>query len=513
MRLSIPLPRTLAIALLVLLALGSVVGRVEASSEGMRGDRCEVAQAQVIPDDFYFFCRILDVKGTIGGDLVGVASSVILHPSASVAGSVWIGGGKLVIQGRVGGDVRFGGVSLMIDPAARFVGTSAPNAPAVDAVTLAQRMDIVAVALNMLVLPEAVFPGNVVFYGYQAQYDGTLGGNLNFVGETLILNGVIAGHVDANVGDPRRNTEVPSLPFYDVTFSDPGLVVSEAAYIAGDLRYRAARPMLVPPETVNGRLIFEQTGGQPDITKVEKPDDAAQILRDYSVASLRDILSLLILGAIGLRVVPDAIRQPAAHVRRRTVPTIGWGLLTFMLSIPIVITVVMIGLIFLLVLYLIKLNELTIMIGAAVVIVTGVLVGSISFLLFFMGRLVVSFMVGQLLSTYALRRLEARSFRRWMLTLALGATAYALIINMPLPGLSLVIEMVTALAGVGAVMMYVRRVLIDVALLRPRLEPAWAPPPVMLPAPAPPPLIVPGDDGPYGLENLPPGFTGFDEDW
>lgn len=504
-------PRQIAIALLVVLALGGVVGRVEASSEGMRGDKCEIAENQIIPDDFYFFCRILDVKGTINGDLVGIGSSITIHDTATVNGSVWIGGGKLVIQGKVGDDVRFGGVSLVVDPAARFVSVTAPDAPNTDPIQAVERLDIVSVALNLTVLPEAVFPGSLVFYGYQAQIDGTLGGNVDFLGETLILNGVIAGNVDANVGDPRRNTDVPSLPFYDVTFSDPGLLVGENAYIAGDLDYRAARPALVPPETVNGALRFEQTGGQPDITKVERPDDAAQLLRDYSVASLRDVLSLLILGAIGLRVVPGAIRQPAAHVRRRTVPTIGWGLLTFMLSIPIVITVLMIGLIFLLVLYLIQLSELTIMIGVAVLIVTSALVGGISFLLFFMGRLVVSFMIGQLISHYVLGTPEAQSFRRWMVTLLLGAVAYALIINMPVPALSLVIEMVTALAGVGAVVMYARHVFVETTFFRPRVEAVWTAP-VIVPTPTRL-LVAPGEDGPYGLDNLPPGFTGFDEDW
>lgn len=498
MRVSTRLQRRIVLLMLVLLALGGVVGQVEAA-DGMRGDRCEVGVNDVINDDFYFFCRILDVRGTIDGDLVGVASSVTIHASARVAGDVWVGGGELVVEGKVGDDVHFGGVSLVVNSQARL--TSA-------------RIDVISVALNTTIAPEAVLPGDLLVYGYQAQIDGTVSGTADFVGEALLINGVILGNVDAEVGDSRRNTDVPSLPFYDVTFSDPGLRVDPGARIEGDLYYDAVTTSVIPRGVVQGRLRFNQTGGQPDITRVEEPDDAAEILSDYLLTTLRDVVTMMLLGAVGMRLAPEVVRQPAIRVRRRTVSTIGWGLLTFMLSIPIIITVFVLGLILVLLLYLLSLSELMLMVGGGVLITTAVLVGGISFLLFFMGRLVISFMFGFIIYRHVLGLIEPGTYRRWMGMLALGGTVYALMINVPLPALGITMELVTVLSGIGAVVMYLRQRLMESNLFAPQTAAVDITDPTPLltvstptqprkPEPAPPP----------GLENLPEGFTGFDEDW
>ncbi len=480
------------LTLLVLLTLAGAVGHVEAS-EGLRGDRCEVGENTTIADDLYFFCRVLEVRGTVEGDLVGIASSVTVYEGATVTGDVWVAGGKLTVAGTVGDDVHFGGVSLVVEPSARFT---------------SEHLDVVALALDAQLQEGAVLPGNLLVYGYQAQMAGTVGGDVNFVGEALTIQGVITGKVEANVGDPRRNADLPSLPFYDVTFTDPGLYLDPNARVLGDLHYNAATPSDVPRAAVKGRLRFEQTGGQPDITKVAQPNDAAKILREYFVSAVRDMLTLLALGVVGLRIAPSMIRRPAQHVRRRTVPTIGWGLLTFMLSIPTVITVLMLGLIVTLVLYLIKLNELTIMVGVGVLITTSALVGLLSFLLLFMGRLVVSYTIGQMLSRRVLRMRELSTYQRWLLTLSLGTAVYTLAIHVPLPALALVLELVTALAGVGAVIMHTRRLLIDSGLFTPA---ALGEPLPALPAPSPLPPLP--EEIPLGMEDLPEGFSGFDEDW
>ncbi len=481
--------------LLVLFALGGVVSQVEAA-EGARGDRCEVPAGRVINDDFYFFCRILDVHGTINGDLIGIASSVTVHDDAVIAGDLWVGGGELVVRGVVGDDIRFGGVTLVVAGSAQFASS---------------QIDVVSLALNTEIGEDASIPGDLLVYGYQARIKGTVDGALDFNGEALLIDGVVAGNVDARVGDPRRNTDMPDLPIYNVTFADPGLVTGAGARIEGNLYYTAAAPSFVPVDAVEGRIRFEQTGGQPDITRVDRPTDAAAILTDYVVESVRDTLSLVILGAVSLRVVPNMVRQPAQHVRRRTVPTIGWGLLTFMLSIPVIITVFVLGLIVLLLLYLIKLNELTLMVGAGVLIVTAVLVGGISFLLLFMGRLVVSFMIGQMIYRYGLRVMEAGTLRRWLGMLVLGTTIYALITNVPVPALGVIIELVTALAGVGAVVMYMRRLVLDSNLFSTRDQVVAEVVPVTSVSVPPAPEV----QGPLppGMENLPEGFTGFDEDW
>ena len=120
-------------------------------------------------------------------------------------------------------------------------------------------------------------------------------------------------------------------------------------------------------------------------------------------------------------------------------------------------------------------------------------------------------MIGELLAPYIPRRPQMSVFRQRVLVLAIGAAAYTLLTNIPLPAMGLIIELITALAGVGAVMMYFRSTLNTFQGFAPRAparQPRMAPVTVSLPASAP----EPGDRLP-GMENLPEGFSGFDEDW
>jgi hypothetical protein len=78
--------RKLTLLFLLMLVLIGITSQVEAS-DGMRGDKCEVAETDYITEDFYFFCRVLDVKGTIDGDLIGAASEITIQSSPATCGS------------------------------------------------------------------------------------------------------------------------------------------------------------------------------------------------------------------------------------------------------------------------------------------------------------------------------------------------------------------------------------------------------------------------------------------
>jgi hypothetical protein len=81
---------------------------------------------------------------------------------------------------------------------------------------------------------------------------------------------------------------------------------------------------------------------------------------------------------------------------------------------------------------------------------------------------------------------------------------------MPVPALSLTLELVTALAGIGAVVLYARDLtdVSNLAMVRRLPLPHL---PLVLSRGAPP--LAEDAEKPVGMENLPEGFTGFDEDW
>jgi hypothetical protein len=481
--------RVLPLLLIVLIGLA---GRAEASDK----DKCLVSQGEHIVDDYYFICRVIDVYGTIDGDLIGVASSITIHTGGVVSGDLWVGGGKLIVEGTVGDDVHFGGLSVAITPSARFT---------------TSRVDVASFALNTEIQQNAVLPGNLLVYGYQATINGAVGGDASFRGEALTINGVVAGQVDAEVGDSRRRPNVPDLPIYNVSFKNPGLVVGPNAYIGSDLTYKTTRASVIPADAVHGHTQFDQTGKQPDITKVAQPNDAAVIIRDYLVGSLLDWLTLFLLGALVLWRFPGLVRHPAQQIRRRTISTIGSGLvMTFMFVVPLVIAIIVLGLIVGLIFYFIKLNTLTIIIGAGMLLVVAGLIGMFGLILFFLGRIVICYLLGQLVYRYGLRLIEPGLMRRWMGTLAVGAAAYALITNIPVPTLGTIIELITALAGVGAVVMYGRDLLSAAPLLVSRAAAAGSADVLTIPVPV---SIWESQEPSPGLENLPEGFSGFDDNW
>lgn len=499
MRLAATTVRKILMSLFLLLAaFMGVAGQVEAS-DGMRGDRCVVAETDFIVEDFYFICRVLEVRGTIDGDLIGVASKVTITPTGAVTGDVWVMGGEVLIEGQVGDDIHAASVTLLISDQTQFTNP---------------RTDVLSVGLNTEISQNAFIPGDLLVYGYQAKVAGTVGGDVDFGGEALIIEGRVEGRVDASVGDQRHGSNLPDLPVYDVSFSNPGLRIGNEAFIGSDLKYKAATRSLIPIGVIQGKIDFTQTLSQPDITKAEQPGVVADIMRTYITATLRDILVIVLVGAVGLRFTSNFIRQPALHVRKRAIPAVGWGLVTFMVSFPVVIMLVLISLLILLILYLLNLDVLSLLAVAGVLLLINLsLVGAIVFLFLFLGRVIISFVIGQMVYRYVLRATETGTLRRWIMTLALGAVIYGFVANMPVPWLGLTLELVAILAGIGAVALYMRELALAPGLLSPLPAPVSPAGPRRLPelGLSPPVSAQEEYDIPLGLDNLPEGFTGFDE--
>lgn len=479
------------VALLLGLGLLALVGQVEAS-DGMRGDRCVVAEDEHITEDFYFLCRVLEVRGTIDGDLLGIGSEIQIFPTATITGDIWALGGRLRIDGIVGDDIHFGGITVLVSERARITG---------------DRTDLMAVAMNVEIMPDARLPGDLLVYGYQAEVDGAVGGDIDFAGESLIIRGRVGGRVDASVGDWRRDTDLPGLPVYNISFNDPGLAVAADAYIGGDLSYEAPSRRPIPPAVVQGRISYDAVISQPDITNLGETDTPGRLLRAYISRTLRDMVTLLLIGAPVLVLWPKFIIQPAQHVRRRTIPAVGWGLVSFMLAFPFSVILIVLSLIVLGLLLAVSLEELAIVAGAGMLIGNLAFITGFGFLLLYMGRVVVAFSIGYLIFRYVVPIRDSSPLRRSVLTLAAGALIYTLLTNVPVPPLGVILELVTALAGVGAVAMFLREWFYNIRT--PETVPVVTTPEAHEPARAP--LFVEEYVGQPGMENLPEGFSGFED--
>jgi hypothetical protein len=382
-----------------------------------------------------------------------------------------------------------------------------------------ERIDVTSAALNTEISENAAIPGDLLVYGYQARIQGTIGGDVDFGGEALIINGLVQGRVDASVGDARRSNDFPGLPIYDVSFQRPGLRIDDTAgtvRIIGDLSYSSAYCGPLPPNAVQGRSFCEQTVNQPDIRKAKHSRVAARILANYFRSTLRDMLTLMIIGSVCLRFSPNLIRQPAQTVRRRVITSLASGGLTFVLAFPASIVMILISLMLMGILLLLAINELTIVIGLTLLALNMALISGFAFLLLFMGRVVISFTIGHIVYRYGLRVTAPGSFRRWIIMLAIGTAIYGLIVNVPIPVWGLVLQMVASFVGIGAVTIYLRELLLtSAAVVATSVEATTT-----VPQPdsegsvavAMPTMPSPVREKPLGMENLPEGFSWFEED-
>lgn len=498
------LRRILWINFIFLLLLTSSAGAVEAA-DGMRGNSCTIDRNEVIDHDFYFFCYTLTIRGTINGDLIGIASRVTLARGSVVNGDLWIGTGHLVIEGEVYDDMHFAGGNLQITKFASF-----PE----------PRTDIAALGISVSINEEAVVPGDLLMLGYQAVLNGDIGRNIDFQGQSLRIYGNVGGNIDAIVGDRRQETPLRTFPLpFDINLTNPGFVIGEEASIIGHLTYEAPQQVTLSRNTVQGQVNYTQSLQQADITRVEQSDTFFTIMRDYVINILQDSVSLMVVGLFILQFLPILMIEPGKRVQRTTPTAFSWGAMLFILNFPIAVVLLLFSILLVFIITVVTLGAMTLAASLFFLVVDVMLVGGFWFLLVFVGPAITCFVVGVNLIRishryYVERRRDpddppvhlpiVTGKYRWA-ALAVGVAFFSIVVNLPLPAsnmLKIILRGAFAFVGLGAIFMYGRDVWhmargdwITAELGPERFE------------------ALPVDqDVPLGLDNLPSGFEGFHEE-
>lgn len=144
------------VALLVTVALVANVFVGVAAAETRAGGTVTVEAGETV-DGLTAFGGTVVVRGTVAGDLGGMAGSVVIEPSGVVTGDVAVTTGNLRIAGRVGGDVEAAAGSVTLEEGAVVAGSLRAGAGSVvvngrvggdavlgtDSVTLGQTADVV----------------------------------------------------------------------------------------------------------------------------------------------------------------------------------------------------------------------------------------------------------------------------------------------------------------------------------------------------------------------------------
>jgi hypothetical protein len=165
--------------------------------------------------------------------------------------------------------------------------------------------------------------------GYQATVNGEVKRNLYASVAALELNGTIGGNVEAVVEQPGTKVEMQ----YFMGFSgqamppalQPGLRVGPEAQIAGEFIYSSP---------VEQSSTIAATPGEGVIYRATTPNEPvnvsptqSSIVMDWFAAYLRKFVSLFVLGALALWLIPTLFTQIGEQTLSQTVVAGVWGIL------------------------------------------------------------------------------------------------------------------------------------------------------------------------------------------
>lgn len=441
--------RVFFMALVLLLGVGAVMARGV-----LEGDQCEIAPDETLTGLVFVLCGDLTIEGTVTGDVIGAANRIVIN--GNVTGDVYLIGIQADIGGNIGEDLHFAGLRLNVQPNAQFTGSAS---------------DLISITASSTIQAGSTLPGDVLGIGYQLIIASPVQGELNFWGSALHINAAVGADVTASVGDPasditqlRGFLDVLAL---DVSLVQPGFVQAGQAVIAGSTR------ITQPAPTQNTTLLLEE------------PVSGFGV---YVEQVLREFTTFIVIGAVGLFVAPRALSAPIAYIRLRPLPSLGIGLLAFILSFPLLLIVLVITLVIIIVFSLLGHSDLTLI--SALFLGVGDLGGAsiFYFTAIFLSRVIVSLAIGRVLVRRFVGRLD--SWRLIYVSMAVGSLALALVAGLPVIGIGF-----TALAvfiGLGGILNAIQSVR---SAQQQRLNPRPRQTIAQLPA-----------EAGLGLENLPDGF-------
>jgi hypothetical protein len=109
----------------------------------------------------------------------------------------------------------------------------------------------------------------------------------------------------------------------------PGLTLAEGTRINGSLAYTSAIDLPLPADAVSGQVTRIEPVSEVNGVRVEQTPTPAQRVGDWAVASLRNLLTLLLFGLLMGWLFPRFMRLLPANLRAEPITSLGWGAILF----------------------------------------------------------------------------------------------------------------------------------------------------------------------------------------
>lgn len=289
-----------------------------AAFETRTGQDVVIEAGQTVPDDLYVAAESIRIDGTVQGDVVAAGNEVVV--GGVVEGDLIVASQSTVISGSIGDDLRV----------------------ATAAFTLSQEAtigdDLMGAGFSFETLRNSTIGGSALVAGAQARFAGEIVEDLRAATSGLVIDGVVGGNVQAEVGEPGQEAPFSPLAFMPNAPAVPsipsGLHIGPSAEIRGDLSYRSTSRAEVPTGAIGGSVDFSR-----EIQEMVQAE-AEPTLLEQVLDRARAALALLLVGVLLIWVTPGSVSAAAAHIETRPAASLGWGVMMFIAVIAALVALV-----------------------------------------------------------------------------------------------------------------------------------------------------------------------------
>jgi len=438
--------RITAVILLAVVLLGATLGSAQAVEIIQNGS---LPAGTTIDDDLIISGTQVTVDGTVNGNLIAAGQTVTINGTVKsdviafgqtvtlgekgvIEGNLFVGASAVSVRGKINGSVFGGAASLVLGETAR-VGRN-----------------LYYGGYSLETLAGSVITRDLYAGGYQLVVSGSAR-NMRANAAAIEIKGSFSGDVTLEVASPDTaqtvqywRSSMPELP----AALQPGLRIAEGAKIAGKLTYTSDSAQAGAIQSLPGGGVVYQTPvpGEKAQTRRDQPNFGPTFNNDvfWVWALLRNLVTILLLGALALWLAPRVISRAAAEVQQRSLAALAVGLLALvavLFAIPMIsIALILLGLVF---------GLMTLVDIAGIVLGLGFAVMGLAATVFFVlfgwaGKLVLALIIGG----WVLGRLSPQTAVNRFAALALGAVIFALLAAIPIVGF--LFTFLVDLAGIGA---------------------------------------------------------------
>ena len=291
--------KTILAACFILLALPIAASAYSAKS----GDSIYVSKDEVIEGNLYAAGSTLNIDGKVTGDVFCAGQSININ--GDVEGDVFCAGQTININGKIGGSLRVAGQSINLN------GQVARNAVTIGAT--------IATAASSSIGWDLLILGNIF------ELKGDIGRDLYGSAGKVNVSGKIGKNLDLNFGQKNN--------------SDKPLIITGTAKINGQVKYKSDKDA-----DINSGAVIKGETIHNFPTMVAKKSNLVKL--DWYWGKLISIFSALVIGLVLISFWREQILKITDLMLAKIGPSMGWGIITLLLTplIAIILLITIIGL-------------------------------------------------------------------------------------------------------------------------------------------------------------------------